>query len=163
MEPVSSAVGLYQGVQFIRDVGTQSYRIFFARSATDWHLQQLLRAEAEATYWNSHVQNLLTNASGIPEARLETIKINASEFNSELRKYRKRVRRWCKRLSTWTDDASDGRSSKNIAREEKSSAFLPLEEREEMMRDREEDYHRIGNQGRVSSSARPVKIGRAHV
>lgn len=28
MEPVSSAVGLYQGVQFIRDVGTQSYRIF---------------------------------------------------------------------------------------------------------------------------------------
>lgn len=150
MDPISSSFGLYQGVQIVKDVGTQSYRLFVARSGADWHFQQLLRAESDAAYWNNHVQNLLQNAREIPGARLETIKTNSAELNAELERYRKRVRRWCERLSICTDVGSDEWTMTSASRDDKSSTFSSRGEGR-IARVNEVNKRRIRNQGRVRS------------
>ncbi|KAL5531077.1 hypothetical protein ACEPAG_3953 [Sanghuangporus baumii] len=150
MDPVSSTIGLYQGVQIIKDVGTQSYRIFFARSAAEWHFQQFRRAELEAVYWNSHVENLLQNSGEIPGARLEAIKINASDFKLATQKYRKRVMRWCKHLSIQTENRSDDWTRAGMTGNGPSSTNFCSEE--ELPQGHEESTHRIRDQSRSLSA-----------
>ncbi|KAL5492787.1 hypothetical protein ACEPAI_4235 [Sanghuangporus weigelae] len=146
MDPVSSSIGLYQGVEIIKDVGTQTYRIFFARSAADWHFQQLRRAELEAAYCNSHVENLLQNAGEIPQQRLRAIRTNASDFNQATQQYNRRVTRWCRRLSVRTGGGrEDGRIDEDI------SSHGSLFDMDSKLPHEYENAHRIEKQGRSFS------------
>ncbi|KAL5513543.1 hypothetical protein ACEPAH_3942 [Sanghuangporus vaninii] len=145
MDPVSSTIGLYQGVQIIKDVGTQSYRIFFARSAADWHFQQLRRAELEAAYWNSHVESLLQNTGEIPQQRLRVIRTSASDFNRETQKYNKRVTCWCRRLSVRLGRDRDGRIDEDILG---NGSLFDVDDK---LSQEQENAHRIEKEGRSLS------------
>lgn len=106
-DPASSLIGLYGIVKVVRDLGTQSYRLMFARSAAEGHLVQLRRAELEVIYWISQADNFQCHSGSIPDDRLKILKANADEFEAETQKYSRRVKRWCERLSVGDFDTVD--------------------------------------------------------